>query len=194
MKDIDLKQKCILSLILVIVMGVVLFYTYEDAPSNQYRGIIRLHVIANSDSESDQTLKLKVRDEILKHMSSVKGSDTVENTRDYLKTHLRQMKQIADKVIEQNDKYYTASADLRVRWIPEKTYGETHFPAGNYEALDITLGEGGGLNWWCVLFPPLCLIEEDPDNLEALDSLDLKNQEQIQLKSKLFEILNRKQT
>ena len=63
MKNSDLKQKCVLSLILVIVMAVVLFYTYEDTPQNQYSGIIRLHVIANSDSEEDQELKLKVRDE-----------------------------------------------------------------------------------------------------------------------------------
>lgn len=189
MKDINIKQKCVLSLILVIVMGIVLFYTYEDIPENEYEGIIRLHVIANSDSKEDQALKLKVRDEIIKEVSALEGSKTIENSRDYLKNHLRKMEQIAIKVIKENGMDYTASADLSVRWIPEKTYGDAHFPAGNYEALNLTLGEGEGENWWCVLFPPLCLIDEDK---EAIEKLDISEDEQIQLKSKVLEIIDKK--
>ena len=187
MKNIDLKEKCILSLILVIVMGFVLFYTYEDEPSNQYSGIIRLHVIANSDSADDQNLKLKVRDQIIKEVGSLEKSQDIEQSRSYLENHLKDMEKTAAKVIEKNGKEYGAEADLGVRWIPAKTYGDMYFPAGNYEALNLTLGEGKGQNWWCVLFPPLCLIEEDQ---EAMDELGYTEDQQIEIKSKLMEIIN----
>lgn len=189
MKHIDLKEKCILSLILVIVMGFVLFYTYEDEPDNQYSGIIRLHVIANSDSAEDQNLKLKVRDEIIKEVGSLENSRDIQDSRSYLKEHLRDMEETAEKVIRENGMDYTATADLGVRWIPAKTYGDMYFPAGNYEALNLTLGKGEGQNWWCVLFPPLCLVEEDED---AVEELGISETQQLQMKSKLMEILKQK--
>lgn len=189
MKNSDLKQKCVLSLILVIVMAVVLFYTYEDTPQNQYSGIIRLHVIANSDSEEDQELKLKVRDEIIKKTKSLQESQSIEDSREYLQTHLKDMEETANKVIEENGKSYKAEANLGIRWIPEKTYGDMYFPAGNYEALNLTLGRGEGQNWWCVLFPPLCLIEEDE---EAIKEMGISEEQKIEIKWKLMDILKEK--
>lgn len=189
MKNSDLKQKCVLSLILVIVMAVVLFYTYEDTPQNQYSGIIRLHVIANSDSEEDQELKLKVRDEIIKKTKSLQESQSIEDSREYLQTHLNDMEETANKVIEENGKSYKAEANLGIRWIPEKTYGDMYFPAGNYEALNLTLGRGEGQNWWCVLFPPLCLIEEDE---EAIKEMGISEKQKIEIKWKLMDILKEK--
>jgi len=189
MKNSDLKQKCVLSLILVIVMAVVLFYTYEDTPQNQYSGIIRLHVIANSDSEEDQELKLKVRDEIIKKTKSLQESQSIEDSREYLQTHLNDMEETANKVIEENGKNYKAEANLGIRWIPEKTYGDMYFPAGNYEALNLTLGRGEGQNWWCVLFPPLCLIEEDE---EAIKEMGISEEQKIEIKWKLMDILKEK--
>lgn len=189
MKNSDLKQKCVLSLILVIVMAVVLFYTYEDTPQNQYSGIIRLHVIANSDSEEDQELKLKVRDEIIKKTKSLQESQSIEDSREYLQTHLNDMEETANKVIEENGKSYKAEANLGIRWIPEKNYGDMYFPAGNYEALNLTLGRGEGQNWWCVLFPPLCLIEEDE---EAIKEMGISEEQKIEIKWKLMDILKEK--
>ena len=188
MKNLNVKQKCIVSLILVIIMGFILVYTYADEPENQYEGVIRLHVIANSDSAEDQSLKLKVRDEIIKEVGSLENSQSISQSRNYLKTHLGRMEQVAAEVIRENGKEYTAKADLGVRWIPAKTYGDMYFPAGNYEALNVTLGEGQGHNWWCVLFPPLCLIEDDESQMEELD---LTEEKQIQVKSKLLEILGK---
>lgn len=189
MKNSDLKQKCVLSLILVIVMAVVLFYTYEDTPQNQYSGIIRLHVIANSDSEEDQELKLKVRDEIIKKTKSLQESQSIEDSREYLQTHLNDMEETANKVIKENGKSYKAEANLGIRWIPEKTYGDMYFPAGNYEALNLTLGRGEGQNWWCVLFPPLCLIEEDE---EAIKEMGISEEQKIEIKWKLMDVLKEK--
>lgn len=188
MKNADLKYKCVISLILVIVMGVVLYYTYENNPQNQYSGIIRLHVIANSDSDEDQNLKLKVRDQIIKEVESLEQSENIEDSRVYLKEHLKDMEDVADKVIKENGKEYQSKADLGVRWIPAKTYGDMYFPAGNYEALNLTLGEGEGQNWWCVLFPPLCLIEEDD---EAIKQAGLNQDDKLEIKWKLKEIFEK---
>lgn len=186
MKKISMKQKCIFSLIMVIVMGFVLVYTYMDEPENEYDGVIRLHVIANSDSSEDQNLKLKVRDEIIKEVGNLEKSQSIEESRSYLESHLKDMENAALRVIKENGKTYSAKADLGVRWIPAKTYGDMYFPAGNYEALNVTLGKGEGHNWWCVLFPPLCLIEEDES---AMEDLGFHKEEQIRVKSKLLELL-----
>lgn len=186
MRHLSIKQKCVVSLILVIVMGFVLVYTYTDEPENQYNGVIRLHVIANSDSSEDQNLKLKVRDEIIKEVGTLENSENIEESRSYLKHHLKDMEAAAARVIRENGKEYAARADIGVRWIPAKTYGDMYFPAGNYEALNVTLGKGEGHNWWCVLFPPLCLIEEDES---AMEELGVDKEKQIEVKSKLMELL-----
>ena len=99
------------------------------------------------------------------------------------------MEETANKVIEENGKSYKAEANLGIRWIPEKTYGDMYFPAGNYEALNLTLGRGEGQNWWCVLFPPLCLIEEDE---EAIKEMGISEEQKIEIKWKLMDILKEK--
>jgi stage II sporulation protein R len=157
---------------------------------NEYEGIIRLHVIANSDSEPDQKLKLKVRDEIISYVNDLSGEMDIEESRIWIKSQLGDIERAAERVICENGCKYKASAELGVRWIPEKTYGDMHFPAGNYEALTITLGKGEGENWWCVLFPPLCLITEDEAELEEMG---IDSQDQIQVKSWLQEVMGKKE-
>lgn len=189
MKNKDLFEQCLVTFALVVVMGFVLFSTYQETEAsaiNEYDGIIRLHVIANSDSVEDQNLKLKVRDAVIEEVSKLEGSKDIKESRKWLKSHLDDLTETANAVIRENGYDYRASAELGVRWIPEKTYGDMYFPAGNYEALTITLGEGAGQNWWCVLFPPLCLITEDE---EELAEMGIDSQDQIQVKSWLKEVL-----
>ena len=155
---------------------------------NEYEGIIRLHVIANSDSELDQELKLKVRDEIISVVGDLNRKNSIAESRKWLKSQLDDIERAAEAVIRENGCNYKASAELGIRWIPEKTYGDMHFPAGNYEALTVTLGRGEGENWWCVLFPPLCLITEDEAELEEMG---LESQDQIRVKSWLREVLKK---
>ena len=160
----------------------------DKGVGNQYKGIIRLHVIANSDSEFDQELKLKVRDEIISTVGDLNRKKSLSESREWLESQLDDIEKTAEAVIRENGCNYGASAELGVRWIPEKTYGDMHFPAGNYEALTVTLGKGEGENWWCVLFPPLCLITEDEAELEELG---LDSQDQIKVKSWLREVLGK---
>lgn len=188
MSNKQLKEQCFIMLVMVIIMGGVLFSTYE-APENQYDGIIRLHVIANSNSESDQELKLKVRDEIISQVNGLNETGNIEESRESIESQLGDLENAASRVIRENGCNYKAAAELGVRWIPEKSYGDMHFPAGNYEALTITLGKGEGENWWCVLFPPLCLITEDE---KQLAELGIDSQDQIQVKSWLKEVLKNK--
>ena len=171
-------QKEVLLLTALLIVGVMIGTYYVQHRYNEYPGMIRLHVVANSDSPEDQMLKLKVRNEILKYMD---GQPDVESARAYIDEHLEEIEEISNTVIAENGFSYTASADRRITFIPEKSYEDLTLPAGNYEALKVTLGEGKGQNWWCVIFPQLCLIGEDADG------------EKLVLKSKIKEMLQERQ-
>lgn len=123
-----------------------------------YDAVIRLHVLANSDSPEDQEIKLKVRDAILAECEGL--FDGASDTEDALKRigHAsEQMERIADRVLEENGFSYRAKAVFGVESYPTRSYDGVDFPAGDYRSLRILLGEGEGQNWWCCLFPPLCM-------------------------------------
>ncbi|MCI2106438.1 MAG: stage II sporulation protein R [Intestinimonas sp.] len=121
--------------------------------------VIRLHVIANSDSSEDQALKLKVRDRILeesKHLIS--SGSTVEEAAQQISADLPAMAEMGSQVVQEQGYSYPVSASLEDNvWFPTKNYTDFSLPAGKYTALRIVIGEGKGQNWWCVVFPPLCL-------------------------------------
>lgn len=121
------------------------------------RKMIRLHVIANSDTAEDQALKLQVRDEVL-----AQATDILEQSRDMagaevlLRQALPQLEQLAQKKIVEEGYHYAVSARLEQTEFPTKEYDGFSLPAGEYLALRVVIGEGAGQNWWCVVFPPLC--------------------------------------
>lgn len=201
MKKMSDEKKCVLCLALVILMGFILFYTYIGDSQNQYEGIVRLHVLANSDTVEDQALKLKVRDAVIEYMEKQDDLNSAGEAREYLSENLNRLEKIAEGVIASEGYDYSARADLGVRYIPEKAYGGIRFPAGNYEALNITIGRGEGENWWCVLFPPLCLLEEgtatDDEVVSGDEASEGNNDDEgssearkLRLRWKLAEILN----
>lgn len=167
---------------IVLFVGVVVF-AEENEPVQNYEGIIRFHVIANSDNPADQALKLKVRDEVLAQINDelileVFAQDAAEGSiaqgdaelsRNYIKSNLERIRDKALEIVRREGYAYDVTADLGVRFIPKKVYGDVVFPAGNYEALNITIGAGEGENWWCVLFPPLCLIDPEGKTLEQAE-------------------------
>lgn len=173
---------------------------------NEYPGIIRFHVIANSDSEQDQELKLAVRDYVLPKIeaqafataASQDGGSTeasfgssVENMRAYISANLEQIRLWAEEYVRSQGFDYEIKTQLGVRAIPARSYDELYFPAGNYEALTITIGEGEGRNWWCVVFPPLCLIDSSGKEHKETVFSDEEGQNRIVLKSKLRELLRK---
>lgn len=168
-----LQREILLLLALMLLCTGVGVYYINHTP-NEHPGMIRLHVVANSDSREDQALKLKVRNEILKFME---GQDSLPEARAYLEENLDHIEEIAEDVISKNGFDYPARANLKVTFIPEKSYEDLTLPAGNYEALKVTLGRGDGHNWWCVIFPQLCLVGEE------------NGTEKLVLKSKVKEIM-----
>ncbi len=120
--------------------------------------VIRFHVLANSDSRSDQALKLQVRDAVLERTEEFypEGAD-LETARAALSDHLGELARTGQAVVEAAGYDYPVSASLEQCWFPTKEYEDFALPAGEYTALRIVIGEGEGQNWWCVAFPPLCL-------------------------------------
>ncbi|MDO8685814.1 MAG: stage II sporulation protein R [Clostridiales bacterium] len=120
--------------------------------------LIRLHVIANSNSFTDQTIKIDVRDAILKYTGDkIKDSKDVVHTRELLKHYLPEIIRTAKACINKKGYNYDVQAMVGSYPFPTKAYGEIILPAGSYQALRIVIGNGAGENWWCVLFPPFCL-------------------------------------
>ncbi len=138
------------------------------------RKILRFHILANSDSEEDQAVKIKVRDAIGKMMGpKLADSKNLEETKKIVSENMNDIVALAEKTLEDNGYTYGAAAELAHVQFPEKNYGDYTFPAGEYEALEVTLGKGGGHNWWCVLYPNMCfqgavyeVVDEEAD--EAL--------------------------
>ncbi|NLF34550.1 MAG: stage II sporulation protein R [Clostridiales bacterium] len=134
-----------------------LWLTGEQAAFSEK--VIRLHVIANSDSEGDQALKLRVRDRILEESRAwMTAGAGLEETRGLLEAHLEELTAAAGQEVAAAGYEYRVTAGLEDRvWFPTREYQDFALPAGRYTALRVVLGEGAGQNWWCVVFPPLCL-------------------------------------
>lgn len=120
---------------------------------------IRLRILANSDSMADQALKRQVRDAIVDEMNGwVAGPTTLEEARAIVREKLPELEAVVGSQIQRNGYDYTYQVELGVVPFPAKMYGNKVYPAGDYEAVRVTIGAGAGQNWWCVLFPPLCFV------------------------------------
>ena len=160
----------------------------EEGMINEYEGIIRFHVIANSDSDEDQELKFKVRNRVLaKVQNALEGSQGAAQTREYIEENLEEIEACALQCVRAEGYDYNVKARIGVTAIPAKEYDDVYFPAGTYEALTITIGEGKGQNWWCVVFPPLCLVDAREGGYDDLFAEDLQGR--LVLKSKVLELL-----
>ncbi|MFC4077332.1 stage II sporulation protein R [Salinithrix halophila] len=121
---------------------------------------IRLRILANSDNARDQWLKRQVRDSILKEMGTwAEKPKSLEEARSMLQADLPKLERIAQQTVKKHGFSYPVRLDFGQVPFPTKLYGDQVYPAGEYEALLITIGEGKGDNWWCVLFPPLCFVD-----------------------------------
>lgn len=203
MKRLNRTQTEILILLLFAGVLWIICNIYISHIPNDHPGVVRFHVIANSDTAQDQRLKLIVRDGILAKVeqdladetlvairkNGEAKTDTIELTRAYINKNIGEIDTLAEKIIRDNGYDYTTRSKLSVTFIPEKTYGDMLFPPGNYEALNVVIGEGKGQNWWCVLFPPLCLIDAR-DHIYK-NQLKVTKQEGIVLKSKVAEIVRK---
>ena len=120
--------------------------------------VLRFHVLANSDSRTDQAVKMEVRDAVLSYLKEVlpEGLDVKETTR-WMRGHTEKIRQVAEQKMADLQMKQTVS--VTTCYFPDRTYGDVTFPAGNYKTLRIELGDAAGHNWWCVLYPNLCFLD-----------------------------------
>jgi stage II sporulation protein R len=121
---------------------------------------IRLRILANSDLEADQAIKRLVRDEVNENIALwVQDLTSLDDARNLIQAKLPEIQKIAEEVVLREGSNQTVNVEFGKVQFPTKLYGQFLYPAGEYEAILITLGEGTGANWWCVLFPPLCFLD-----------------------------------
>ena len=133
-------------------------FSYVSAISNNLSdSVFRLHVIANSNSASDQALKYLVRDNVLEFVNSTSLANSKEELINSL--DLDSIREIAQNTVYDNGYAYPVSVELGNFEFPTKSYGDISLPAGFYDALRIKIGSAEGQNWWCVMFPPLCFVD-----------------------------------
>lgn len=121
---------------------------------------IRLRILANSDNKADQELKRKIRDDVNAEITKwVSDLESLPEARRLLKSKLPEIQKIARERAEREGMQSEVQVDFSQAKFPTKLYGQFLYPAGEYEAIVITIGEGNGANWWCVLYPPLCFLD-----------------------------------
>ena len=158
-----MKNRLILSVILGIILTLGWVTVSESALSDISSGLIRLHILANSDGNDDQLLKLKVRDRLLSEADTSSGE-----------LNLSHIKEICRDEIIKNGYDYNVSVSYGKFYFPTKTYENITLPAGDYEALRVVIGKGEGKNWWCVMYPPLCFSDNTFGSLSSDELTQLK--------------------
>lgn len=184
-------------LVAVAAMMVANFSAFAAQSSDIRQKVFRLHILANSDSQADQALKLKVRDRILAESGTLfqSANNKAQVIRE-ARTDLPQIEAIAQNEIRREGYTYPVKAQVVHMYFNTRVYGNVTLPAGDYDALRITIGAAKGHNWWCVLFPPLCLPsaegeEKLEENLTPSENSAVTHgsQPQIEVKFKSLELL-----
>ena len=174
------KNVVILSIIIGIIIYIFFLNKTKVYSDNIQNGIaeevIRFHVLANSDKDFDQQLKINVKNEIVKMLETMlKNSKSKEETKSMLIDNLTQINEKAKQIVKENGFDYDVKTLITKSYFPTKVYGDIRLPAGEYEALKIIIGSGKGENWWCVMFPPLCFVDATFKEVPIKDKVLLKN-------------------
>ncbi|SFR62210.1 stage II sporulation protein R [Anaeromicropila populeti] len=178
--SIKKKSKGSIKIVLLILFGAILIV------NNMHKGqgarelqagiseeIVRFHVRANSDSEEDQQLKLKVKDAVVSYLQKkLKNAKNINEAKKIMVVEMPQLEKISKRIIKKNGYSYNCQVILGQDNFPVKMYGDMTFPAGKYEALQVLIGSACGKNWWCVMFPTLCFVDSTymvvPDDSKKL--------------------------
>lgn len=147
--------------ILVCVFAISVLFSmlpFQSTCSQLEKDVLRLHILANSDTDFDQSIKLKVRDKLLEKVSYLyDNAKTKEDAKRITNENLAYIEQTANEELKRNNIPYKAKAEVKNIYFNTRYYDNFTMPAGYYDALQITLGKGQGHNWWCVMYPSLCV-------------------------------------
>ncbi len=189
--------KKIIAALFVGLIVTTLFATYQSARAAEELGggVLRLHILANSDSDEDQTLKLKVRDAVIAYAKELfVNTENKEQAMVQAQQSLTKLEQVAEQILRENGCNDRVTASVDHTFFPTKEYDNgTRLPAGFYDALRLEIGQAKGRNWWCILYPPLCFggsIEQSAQALGGSGELATSKEPQIQVKFKLVEWWN----
>ncbi|MDR2606737.1 MAG: stage II sporulation protein R [Oscillospiraceae bacterium] len=176
----------------VLFLAIIYCAQAETEQAELASKIVRLHVVANSDSEADQAYKLQVRDRVLAELAPVLAGSAGRD---------EALRRIASAMPELSAKFPDCEISIANERFPERQYDTFALPAGEYTALRVTIGSGAGRNWWCVVFPALCLEAAEAENSDSADAFALLSDEEVELitgsdsgyviKFKLLEIIER---
>ena len=183
-------------LILAATLVSAIMPTEKDAAI--YEDTLRLHILANSDSDEDQKLKIEIRDKLLaKYGMELKGADTRESAEEKMAGIIPEIKRDVDKWISDAGYSYTSTVSLGLEWYDTREYDSFTLPKGYYTSLQVMLGEAEGKNWWCVMYPPLCLdiATEDAPSDDAVigytkEEYSLITEDGYNVKFKLLEVFS----
>lgn len=190
----NIRKNIELGVLFGLICAIILSFSRFEVRCDELRqGVLRLHIIANSNSEADQNLKLAVRDEILKSSVDIfKDCSDVSSACITAEAQLDTINEIANTVIKKNGFDYEATASVGDSYFDTREYENFTLPAGTYKSLIVNLGEGKGKNWWCVVFPCVCVPSASEASLsdgvsdEAADTA--KNASKYKMKFKTVEI------
>lgn len=203
-KNPKVKMVIILSFLLFIYTSICAMSYAQNVSTDIANSVFRLHVLANSDSQEDQNLKYKVRDNLLEYMNKIcKDCSTKEEAISLVQENKDKFKQIALDTIKSEGYSYDVNINIGNFEFPTKNYGDISLPAGFYDALRVEIGEAKGRNWWCVMFPPLCFVDissgvvpdeskkqmEESLTEEEFALISSNSTDDIQFKFKLLEFL-----
>ena len=168
------------SISLIISLIIVLTAVAYFLPNEDFRKVnteyLRIHIRADSNSESAQNIKYIVKDKVVEYLTPfIAECDTKQKAEKMLKDNLSQIEQVADNVLKEKGFKYTSKASLKNEKFPTRVYDNLTLQSGFYDALIIELGSGKGDNWWCVVYPPLCFVGEGENYI---------------YKSKIYQIIN----
>lgn len=172
----SLFRKIEISVALALVASIIFsVFSFAKTSEKVRNDVLRLHVIANSDSPADQNLKLAVRDEILsKGEELFNGSVNVKNAVEKISPYIDELESCAEEIIEMRGYDYPVKITIDKEYFETRTYKTVTLPAGEYLSLIVRIGESKGKNWWCVMFPPMCISAADEN--EVLKDVMNKNE------------------
>ena len=178
----SISKKSLISLALAIVVLAVSTACF-DAESRQSsvsaycdaNSIFRLHIIANSNAAEDQAVKLEVRDAVLEYEAENLDAVSAAKTREELMTHGAELLEIIEGVLRSNGFDYGAQMLVGTFPFPDREYNGVLYPAGDYDAFRVILGDGAGENWWCVMFPPLCILKSDNGKIDTDETIEFES-------------------
>lgn len=159
----------------VMQRGLLVEARTEQATAELAEQVLRFHVLADSDSERDQQVKMQVKNAVVSYLQEeLDGQNGLRETKEFVREHLEEIREVAQQTVRQENSEDTVTAELVRDEFPEKNYGDVTFPKGTYEALRIRIGSGMGHNWWCCLYPNLCFMDSVYGKVVPEDKQELK--------------------